>query len=171
MPSHLHPRSRLTTSLFGTTLLVSFLVVGMPHIFPCPAPRTEFADVEMSEDGQGRQRRRRRRKPSLDTDPTTTTTTTPTSNLPLPGGSEKGQQQQQQQQQVEQPTSLDVLDEHELSRARAHECPVPKPRGLVAIAEALGFKGGEEKQSSTASESMEGGTLELERRRRPREGG
>jgi cytochrome c oxidase assembly factor 2 len=56
MPPHLHPHSRLTTSLFTTTLVASFLVVGMPHIIPCPAPRTDFAEGEMN----GEKRRRRK---------------------------------------------------------------------------------------------------------------
>ncbi|KAK4103691.1 hypothetical protein N658DRAFT_421573 [Parathielavia hyrcaniae] len=38
-PPHLHPRSRMTSSLFATTVLASFLVVALPHILPCPAPR------------------------------------------------------------------------------------------------------------------------------------
>ena len=59
MPPHLHPRSRLTTSLFSTTLLVSFLVVGMPHILPCPAPRTDFADSDPAKNGRRRRVRRR----------------------------------------------------------------------------------------------------------------
>lgn len=64
MPSHLHPRSRLTTSLFGTTLLISFLIVGMPHILPCPAPRIAFAEAEISEDD----RRRRQRRNAISTE-------------------------------------------------------------------------------------------------------
>jgi cytochrome c oxidase assembly factor 2 len=65
MPSHLHPRSRLTMSLFTTTLLASFLVVGLPHLLPCPSgPRADYADGDMegTVDGPRRWRRRRRRK-------------------------------------------------------------------------------------------------------------
>ncbi|KAI9651745.1 MAG: hypothetical protein M1831_000495 [Alyxoria varia] len=40
MPPRLHPHSNYTTSLFSATLLVSFMVVGLPHLIPCPAPRT-----------------------------------------------------------------------------------------------------------------------------------
>jgi cytochrome c oxidase assembly factor 2 len=39
MPPHLHPRSAATSTLFGATLLASFVVVGIPHVFPCPRPR------------------------------------------------------------------------------------------------------------------------------------
>ena len=46
-PPHLHPRSRTTSSLFATTLVLSFFVVGLPHILPCPAPRTVLADGDM----------------------------------------------------------------------------------------------------------------------------
>ena len=44
MPSHLHPRSSATTTLFASTLAASFIIVGIPHIFPCPAPRRAFSD-------------------------------------------------------------------------------------------------------------------------------
>ncbi|KAH9909102.1 hypothetical protein F4778DRAFT_213073 [Xylariomycetidae sp. FL2044] len=44
MPPHLHPRSRTTSTLFATTVAASFLVVGLPHILPCPAPRVRYAD-------------------------------------------------------------------------------------------------------------------------------
>ncbi|TQS37730.1 hypothetical protein Golomagni_01785 [Golovinomyces magnicellulatus] len=47
MSSHLHPRSRLTTSLFATTLFASIFVVVLPHILPCPAPRR----VAFTDDG------------------------------------------------------------------------------------------------------------------------
>ncbi|GAW21592.1 hypothetical protein ANO14919_111150 [Xylariales sp. No.14919] len=58
MPPHLHPRSRMTSSLFATTVAASFLVVGLPHILPCPAPRVAYADVA-SPDGSRRRTRRR----------------------------------------------------------------------------------------------------------------
>lgn len=40
----LHPRSRSTSTLFTTTLAVSFLVVALPHLLPCPVDRRQFAD-------------------------------------------------------------------------------------------------------------------------------
>ncbi|KAK4691989.1 cytochrome c oxidase assembly factor 2, partial [Lecanoromycetidae sp. Uapishka_2] len=113
MTPHLHPRSRLTTSLFGTTLLVSFLVVGMPHILPCPVPRVKYADseFEISEDGK-----RRRRRGSAQT----------------PNGiiaeGERGKIAGQSMSKEER----DVL------RKKSHECPVPKPRGRIG--EVLGFR-------------------------------
>ncbi|KAH7130295.1 hypothetical protein B0J11DRAFT_407015, partial [Dendryphion nanum] len=58
MPPHLHPRSRMTTSLFTTTLMVSFLVVATPHLLPCPVDTRAHMD---SADPEAIQRRRRRR--------------------------------------------------------------------------------------------------------------
>ncbi|KAB5572012.1 hypothetical protein GE09DRAFT_652143 [Coniochaeta sp. 2T2.1] len=60
-PPHLHPRSRMTSSLFATTVFASFFVVALPHILPCPAPRVKYADGEMPPEGK----RRRRRKPEI----------------------------------------------------------------------------------------------------------
>lgn len=60
MPPHLHPRSRATMSIFTGTLAVSFLVVGMPHLLPCPVPHQAFAEGELPDEMK---RRRRRRKP------------------------------------------------------------------------------------------------------------
>lgn len=113
MTPHLHPRSRLTTSLFGTTLLVSFLVVGMPHILPCPAPRVKFADgdFEITEDGK----RRRRRRPANALNP-----------LDSSGEGEIA-------------SSLEFSEEEKITmRKKSHECPVPKPRGFIG--EVLGFR-------------------------------
>ncbi|KAI4265597.1 MAG: hypothetical protein L6R38_009301 [Xanthoria sp. 2 TBL-2021] len=102
----------MTTSLFGTTLLVSFLVVGMPHIFPCPAPRTQFADYEITEDGK----QRRRRRPSS-----------------------KGSETENDVPQHHAVTQEQVMTEteQEALRKKAHECPVPKPGGRIG--EMLGF--------------------------------
>lgn len=110
MPSHLHPRSRLTTSLFGTTLLISFLIVGMPHILPCPAPRIAFADAEISEDDRRRRRRRRRRR--------------------LKAISTESEEDLDE--------CLGEVDDEKTSMGnRAHECPVPKPSGRFG--KVLGF--------------------------------
>ncbi|EDU42184.1 hypothetical protein PtrSN002B_010735 [Pyrenophora tritici-repentis] len=64
MPPHLHPRSRMTTSLFTTTLMVSFLVVAAPHLIPCPVDPRTLAD---SADPTGERRRRRRKLPEDET--------------------------------------------------------------------------------------------------------
>lgn len=104
MPPHLHPRSLTTTSLFGTTLLVSFLVVGMPHIIPCPAPRIAFAEgeeISISEDGRGRRWRRRRKE-------------------------DEGQEDSTLEEE-----SVRLLDQKKESIKKARECPVPKPMGII----------------------------------------
>ena len=111
MTPHLHPRSHLTTSLFGTTLLVSFLVVGMPHILPCPTPRVKLADsdFEIMEDGK-----RRRRQPT--------------------DGSKENHGREKEY------SALPMISEEEklAMRRKSHECPVPKPRGIIG--QVLGFK-------------------------------
>jgi cytochrome c oxidase assembly factor 2 len=56
MPPALHPRSGMTLSLFTTTLALSFAVVGLPHILPCPVPHNK----RIYADGQGPPRRRKK---------------------------------------------------------------------------------------------------------------
>ena len=63
MPPALHPRSNMTMSLFTGTLAVSFLVVGIPHLVPCPVPPQSYAD-----DGTPLPRRRRRKSDLDDED-------------------------------------------------------------------------------------------------------
>lgn len=125
MPPHLHPRSRLTSSLFATTLFFSFFVVSLPHVLPCPAPRVAFADGE-SPDGQP-QRRRRRRKCV-----------------------ENEGEQRKEGSAVDE--SSDEGESTIMARIQGpkpkRECPVPKPGGMVG--ELLGFKpssDGDEKRS------------------------
>lgn len=122
MPPALHPRSRLTTSLFTTTLAVSFLVVGMPHILPCPVGTRQFADGSMTfidENGQQRRRRRKKRTPeAVDGSESATDASAP--------GYENGI----------------------LNGRPKRECPVPKPGGLVG--EIMGFrKDGRAKETVT----------------------
>ena len=85
----------------------------MPHIVPCPAPHVRFADAELevTEDG----RRRRRRRSTHDS-----------------GSRDAGGEQ-------EELVIADILEKEQLAmRKKSHECPVPKPRGVVR--EILGFK-------------------------------
>ena len=56
----LHPRSKSTSTLFTTTLAVSFLVVGLPHILPCPVDKRQFADSTENSDAKQRGRRKPR---------------------------------------------------------------------------------------------------------------
>jgi cytochrome c oxidase assembly factor 2 len=55
----------MTTSLFTTTLALSFLVVATPHLLPCPVDRRVLAD---SADPEALRRKRRRTK--VDTEET-----------------------------------------------------------------------------------------------------
>ncbi|MBE7182273.1 MAG: hypothetical protein INR71_13910 [Terriglobus roseus] len=117
MVQPLHPRSSWTLSLFTTTLAISFLVVGMPHILPCPVPSRPLAEGDIYIDRDGR-RRRRKAAP---------TAASQNQGHSVAGGlpSEEGDAKSGQE----------VLDE---ARRRARECPVPKPRGLVG--QLMGFK-------------------------------
>lgn len=134
MPPHLHPRSLTTTSLLGTTLLVSFLVVGMPHIIPCPAPRLAFAEgekISISEEGGGRMRRRRRKA------------------------------DQGQEASISEEESVTLLDQRNQSiKKKARECPVPKPMGIIGSL--LGSGKGEEEAAIAPKVRIE--TRKVERR-------
>ncbi|OCL14908.1 hypothetical protein AOQ84DRAFT_280055 [Glonium stellatum] len=101
MPPALHPRSRLTTSLFTTTLFISFLVVGTPHVLPCPADTRSLAD-SADPDALSTRPKRRRRKCQVDEN-----------GNPIIS---------------RQTTTIGSSGSH---GARRRECPVPKPGGLV----------------------------------------
>ena len=77
----------------------------MPHILPCPAPRADFADVEIMEDGRRRRRRRRLQESSTD--------------------------EVQKVDESERMPLARIAEEAEEMARRAHECPVPKPKGLI----------------------------------------
>jgi len=129
MPPRLHPRSTFTSTIFVTTLAASFLVVGLPHVLPCPAPRVAFADGEVMIGEDGRRMRRRKKCVPLDPDdPATSEPATPTDLL-----------------REEDSTSFKELE------SMRRECPIPKPGGKVG--EILGFKPSkvpiEEKQTSS----------------------
>lgn len=81
---------------------------------PCPAPRADFADVEVMEDG--RRRRRRRRKDDSD-------------------GVGDGTYDELQ---LRKSSLRDMTTEEELLNRKAHECPVPKPK--VVVGRVFGFK-------------------------------
>jgi cytochrome c oxidase assembly factor 2 len=124
MPPHLHPRSRSTTGLFAGTLLAGLLVVGMPHVFPCPAPRRTFADSEMilTADGQQVPRVRRRRRKDAEMAPEDSLPGHPT---PVAVDDEVS-------------TFLQMEEEAEKLSHVNRECPVPKPKGVLG--ELLGFR-------------------------------
>ncbi|KAL4956066.1 hypothetical protein BDW69DRAFT_159384 [Aspergillus filifer] len=131
MPPHLHPRSQSTNALFAGTLLASLLVVGIPHVFPCPAPRRTFADSEMviGPDGQQVQRVRRRRKDAEMMSPGA-------NNIPQPDADD------------EVSTFLQLEEEAKQFSKAGRECPVPKPTGVIG--DMLGFT------SRTPTQSTQG---------------
>lgn len=146
MPPHLHPRSRSTLSLFTATLGVSFVVVGLPHLFPCPAPRRTFADSDptmTTADGQQiqiqriRRKRRKDQDPGRDAivDPMTDTTAPGTHGTSSPGSTSNSAPSADE----EVSTFLQMEDEaRRLATVVGRECPVPKPGGRIG--EWLGFK-------------------------------
>ncbi|KAF2722761.1 hypothetical protein K431DRAFT_221414 [Polychaeton citri CBS 116435] len=101
MPPALHPRSRQTSTLFTTTLAISFLVVSLPHLLPCPVDRRQLADsIQMGPDGKPLRRRRRRIDEKV----------------------EEGQVDEQR-------TNDGAISENIGGAGR--ECPVPKPGGII----------------------------------------
>ena len=127
MPPILHPRSRSTSSLFAATMVASFVIVGLPHIFPCPAPRRTLADsqVEITADGQEIIRPRRRRR---------------TPEIPQADEMQHGKEiaaikagpTQFADSSADEVANFLQMEAEAESLARiGRECPVPKPRGIV----------------------------------------
>lgn len=92
----------MTSSLFATTVAASFFVVALPHLLPCPVPRTKYADGEVVVDENGRRRRWRRRD------------VTPESRDGIV----------QFNQSTDESVEL-------MPRQSKRECPVPKPGGIL----------------------------------------
>ncbi|KAL6248297.1 hypothetical protein RBB50_004552 [Rhinocladiella similis] len=143
MPPHLHPRSTATSTLFAGTLLASFVVVGIPHLFPCPRPRRGYADTEVQfdEDGKpvrrvGRQRVERQSGSSAEHFSDLKNKTIP----PQPRAARKGLADQKN---LDEEAALfrELQREAELlekADREARECPVPKPTGMLG--RLLGFE-------------------------------
>lgn len=156
MPPALHPRSRQTFSLFTTTLAVSFLVVGLPHILPCPVPHTAFADGDNpgnvktvrhrrqrddnNEDGfshrQGISQKRYHQEQQTSTSPQIQ------QRLECDGGDVRGSE-----------SETETADDRSKRRSeptiqRRRECPVPKPGGLIG--QVMGFRENERQKSSVS---------------------
>jgi cytochrome c oxidase assembly factor 2 len=135
MPPHLHPRSRSTTSLFTATLLASLFIVGLPHVFPCPAPRKAFADSELitTPDGQLQRVRRRRRRSKDQADELSTSSTPATAAAPAPTEPDSATRQL-----AEEAAEFRYMQEEAKRISKmSRECPVPKPRGILG--DILGF--------------------------------
>ncbi|KAF3042860.1 hypothetical protein E8E11_008329 [Didymella keratinophila] len=121
----MHPRSRMTASLFTTTLMVSFLVVAAPHLIPCPVdPRTLNDSADPT-------RRRRRRKPVESPD------------------SESQERESQDGDALEQQRR--IMLEERMNPKR--ECPIPKPGGLVG--QVLGMTRGTQEQRGEITRQVE----------------
>ncbi|KAF4126844.1 cytochrome c oxidase assembly factor 2 [Geosmithia morbida] len=110
MPPHLHPRSRMTSSLFASTVVACFMVVALPHVLPCPAPKTtKFADGSVDVDSRRRIRRQQQQ-----------------------------QQLEAKRSAGFVNFSMDAgEDGSQIARASRRGCPVPKPGGILG--EWLGF--------------------------------
>jgi cytochrome c oxidase assembly factor 2 len=180
MPPHLHPRSTATSTLFAGTLLAAFVVVGIPHVFPCPRPRTGYAadsgQLKFDEDGKpvrvrGRQGkvverseavieegdRAEERRPgggNLQRVVRVEDSTRPEAR-PLKAANQKNL--------TSSPKNLDLDEESTLfaqlaaeaalleQKARlARECPVPKPSGWVG--RMLGFEDGSKRAGQGGNE-------------------
>lgn len=147
MPPHLHPRSAATSTLFAGTLLASFVVVGIPHIFPCPRPRTRYADSapQFDQDGRPIQRQRTRRKlVSSEETPADSSASTQAddSSRQIPRtqtSPSRAPVRLAQERDLEEEAALfrELQREAEALEHEARECPVPKPRGLLG--RVLGF--------------------------------
>lgn len=102
------------------------MVVGLPHLFPCPAPRRTYADsseMTITADGQQVPRIRRRRRKDLDAD-----SNSAPADHPTPTGAVD-----------EEVTTFFQTEEEAVKMAQnGRECPVPKPKGVLG--ELLGFR-------------------------------
>ncbi|KAK5060227.1 hypothetical protein LTR84_010112 [Exophiala bonariae] len=144
MPPHLHPRSTATSTLFAGTLLASFVVVGIPHLFPCPRPRRGYADTE----------RQRQRSPEAE-QPTPNTSSG--QEPPSPQDSNLAMQRKNlsQRKAMSEEAALfaELQREADALEKEARECPVPKPRGLIG--RILGFE--DTTPASASTTAAEGG--------------
>ncbi|RMZ84671.1 hypothetical protein DV737_g970, partial [Chaetothyriales sp. CBS 132003] len=140
MPPHLHPRSAATSTLFAGTLLASFIVVGIPHVFPCPRPRRSYADSQnmaTEEEGEASTRVKQTGAHAMQEGAT------------LVGKNGRG---------ASVAASVAINDEAALFRQlqheaavldkQAHECPMPKPTGWLG--QILGFDKDSSNKNGTA---------------------
>lgn len=136
MPPHLHPRSAATSTLFAGTLVASFVVVAVPHIWPCPRPKKAYLDSEIIFDDQGRPMRRVRRvKKTAQEEGTDTTTKAPSSPSVSTSQGQKGNTVEAEANIFNKlQAEADALESENARRP----CPVPKPKG--ALGRLLGFE-------------------------------
>jgi cytochrome c oxidase assembly factor 2 len=147
MPPHLHPRSTATSTLFAGTLLASFTVVAIPHIFPCPRPRRAYADAERQLDSDGRSVRRQRREGDVaktPRDPLRQDRTLAVATAGVESPLSANPASQDPQRQDEAALFRQFQHEAEMLEKEAHACPIPKP-GRV-LGRILGLQQDENKQ-------------------------
>lgn len=129
MPPHLHPRSTATSTLFAGTLVASFAVVAMPHIFPCPRPRRTYADS----DGQKQPIASGNPLEStkIKKDAAKTSSASESRDVPAPTQSKPSP--------IDEESALfrQFQEEAKTLDREAHACPVPKPGGVLG--RLLGF--------------------------------
>lgn len=113
----------------------------MPHVFPCPAPRRTFADSEMTitADNQQVPRIRRRRRKDIEMDAEIACPSLPTSSGPV---------------DEEVSTFFQMEAESQTLTQANHECPIPKPKGVLG--ELLGFRNAREDQQRQTTGPPEG---------------
>ena len=116
----------------------------MPHLFPCPAPRRTFADSPMTITADGQQVRRIRRRRRKDVEGNSETAGP---GYPAPPGAVD----------EEVATFFQMEEEAEKLARVQHECPVPKPKGVLG--ELLGFRNARDSEPSQtqASASVDAG--------------
>ena len=110
----------MTSSLFATTVLASFLVVALPHALPCPAPRRALADAGDPASTDPNACPRRRRRSRID-------------DVAVPGSEEGSDVVEFSGGGCEGKKCATTA----AARRRQRECPVPKPGGILG--EWLGF--------------------------------
>ncbi|ERS95946.1 hypothetical protein HMPREF1624_07481 [Sporothrix schenckii ATCC 58251] len=146
-PPHLHPRSRMTSSLFATTVFASFFVVVLPHVLPCPAPRVALADGQMAEvaaDGTVVPQQRRRRRRRMQDEVMETAAPVPVQVERDADGMARFAMESGQRVTGQRVTSDSEAFPSPSPRRTTRACPVPKPGGIVG--ELLGFTSGNASQ-------------------------
>jgi len=123
MPPHLHPRSTATSTLFAGTLLASFVIVSIPHLFPCPRPRNGQYESD-----------NRLRKPNPQIPQPKETHSQGGASPQSPNTSSRDAEEAMLFRELEAEARL--LEK----QAEVRECPVPKPRGVLG--RVLGFNPG-----------------------------
>ncbi len=116
-------------SLFSTTLAVSFLVVALPHVLPCPVPAQAYADGPNPIHDSSRPRRRKQKARVDDSK------STEREGFTLNG---KGARRKAGEGDATYHVDSEASTGRDGGRERRkRECPVPKPGGLVG--KVLGF--------------------------------